>query len=85
VLGNVSAGSLFGVGDLALNLKCWLGNVTWAEAGGGLQYWTGTRIRNTYPQIKVGLGYDYFQMTYSSVFDSLLTTHQVMGSILITL
>jgi hypothetical protein len=85
MLSNLFAGNSFGVGDLALNLKCCLGESLWGEAGGGLQYWTGKRHRNIYPQAKAALGYNFFQVTYSSVFDSLLTTHQVMGSVLIKL
>lgn len=85
ILTNIFAGKSFGIGDLALTLKTPLSSSMWAEAGGGLQYWTGTRLRNTYPQIKAAIGYECFQVTYSSVFDSLLTTHQVMGSILIRL
>lgn len=85
ILSNIFAGNSFGIGDLALTLKTPLSSSMWVEAGGGLQYWTGTRLRNTYPQIKAAIGYKCFQVTYSSVFDSLLTTHQVMGSILIRL
>jgi hypothetical protein len=85
ILSNIFAGNSFSIGDLALTLRTPLSSSMWVEAGGGLQYWTGTRLRNTYPQMKAALGYGHYQITYSSVFDSLLTTHQIMGSILIRL
>jgi len=85
VLANVFAGSGFGIGDLGLVLKYDLSPSFSVEAGGGFQYWTGTRLRNTFSQMKAGIGFKPFIITYSSVFDSLATTHQVIGAISIEL
>lgn len=85
VLANVFVGSGFGIGDLGLVLKYDFSPSFSVEAGGGFQYWTGTRLRNTFSQIKAGIGFKPFIITYSSVFDSLATTHQVIGAISIEL
>lgn len=83
MVANLFAGSGFAIGDLGLVLKYDLSSVS-VEVGGGLQYWTGTRLRNTFSQIKAGIGFEPFIITYASVFDSLATTHQVLGAISIT-
>lgn len=85
ILSNVFAGSAFGMGDLALTLKYNFYVPFWVEAGGGLQYWSDKRLRNTFPQIKTALGFKWFQINYSSVSDSLLTTHQIIGAISIAI
>jgi hypothetical protein len=83
LMGNLFAGSVFGIGDLGLTLKYYLSDTISFEAGGGMQYWAGTRHKHLFPQIKAGLGFERFIITYASVFDSLLTTHQVLGAVYI--
>lgn len=85
LMSNLFAGSEFGIGDLGLTLKYYLSDTISFEAGGGLQYWMGTRHKNLFPQMKAGIGFEWFIITYASVFDSLLTTHQVLGAIYIEL
>lgn len=85
ILSNVFVGSGFGIGDFAVTLKYDILPTFSFEVGGGMQYWTGTRLRNTFPQVKAALGFDVFQISYASVMDPILTTHQILGAIFVSI